>query len=324
MPIIITVAFLIFLLQGCYLLEQAAGQLDLRLNQVAIDEAIHNETNARIKRLLGEVKPIKRFAETKLYLQPSENYGGYYRTHKSGITFVLTASRKDKLVPYTWWFPIIGRVPYKGFFDKEDALALERKLQKKGYDTWIFAAPTYSSLGWFKDPITTPMLRKGIYSLASIIIHEMTHVTLYVENQTDFNEQLATFVGHQGAMQYLQYSHREPEFVRRIEAQQKRRLRLWEIIQEYFRLLQRLYEKKYPLEKTLREREKLFDQLTKEAHRLFPHTTPFRWQFNNARLLQSKRYKPVSPILASLWKEGQGDWQKFWPLVRRYVEKQKW
>lgn len=321
---IAAIAVSLLLFKGCYLLEQTIGQLDLRLNQVALDEAIRTEKDSRIKRLLGEVERIKKFGEDRLNLKSSENYSGYYRTEKQGITFVVTASAKTELVPYTWWFPVVGHVPYKGFFDKEDALALERELQEEGYDTWVFAAPTYSSLGWFRDPITTPMLRKGIYGLANAIFHEMTHATLYVDNQTDFNERLAVFVGHRGAMEYLRSGNREPEFFRRIEKQRKRAARLAATTQKTYRLLQDLYEKRYPSERTQLEKGRLFGLLTEEILLLFPDTDPSRWQYNNARLLQSARYRPESPVVAGLWQKGGGDWQKFWQSVRQYTERQGW
>jgi glutamate-1-semialdehyde aminotransferase len=37
----------------------------------------------------------------------------------------------------------------------------------------------------------------------SLIGHEMTHATVYFKGQTDFNEQLATFVGNRGAIDFL-------------------------------------------------------------------------------------------------------------------------
>ena len=41
---------------------------------------------------------------------------------------VLSGAYPDKLAPYTWWFPIVGRVPYKGFFDFGAARAAEHDL----------------------------------------------------------------------------------------------------------------------------------------------------------------------------------------------------
>jgi predicted aminopeptidase len=67
----------------------------------------------------------------------------------------------------------------------------------------IYGAQAYSTLGWFKDPLFTSMLRSREHELANTVIHEMTHATVFVESDADFNETLATFVGNQGAIDYL-------------------------------------------------------------------------------------------------------------------------
>jgi len=47
------------------------------------------------------------------------------------------------------------------------------------------------------------MLQWDEDALANLILHEMTHATVYFKGQTDFNEQLATFVGNRGAIDFL-------------------------------------------------------------------------------------------------------------------------
>lgn len=311
-------------LSGCYLLEQTSGQLDLRFNQVEIDEAIQQEEDPDIKKQLREVRSVKQFAEKKLLLQKTENYSGYYHTDQNGITFVVTASPKDKLEPYTWWFPIIGRVPYKGFFDKADAIELERELQSEGYDTWLFAAPAYSSIGWFKDPITTPMLRKGLYYLIDTIIHEMVHVTLYVNDQSDFNEQLAVFVAHKGAFEYLKTKTDGDLIIKKELQHRSKRFQLHETLQIYLKQLEKLYSRNHTLSITLKKRDAIFKNISRAILTIYPHSKSENWQFNNARLLQFKRYQQESPIFRDIWKKSNNDWQNFWELVNGYVKQQKW
>ena len=306
------------------LLAGASRRANGRLNQVDIEEAIQNETNPEIKRLLGEVSKIKRFAESHLYLRPSENYSAYYDTDQEGITFVVTASKRDRLVPYTWWFPIIGNVAYKGFFDKEDALELEKELKKEGYDTWVFVAPAYSSLGWFKDPITTPMLRKGLYNLAYTIIHEMTHLTIYVGGQSDFNEQLAVFVGHIGALQYFKSLNYKPDFFQGIKQRQNRRIQFSKVMQKYIAQLKALYQETQAFEEILRKREQIFSKLTAEILTISPQTNKEQWQFNNARLLQYRRYQPTNPLMLRFWREEGENWRKFWFRLSQHIEDQGW
>jgi predicted aminopeptidase len=301
------------------------GQLDLRFGQVPLEEAIRLEKNPRYKKLLSSIPLIKAFAVKRVLLRPSDCYTGYYSTTKPGIAFVVTASRKDKLDPYTWWFPIVGAVPYKGFFNREDALELEKELKDEGLDTWLFTTVAYSSLGWFKDPLTTPMIRKGYYYLTETIIHEMTHSTLYVNGKGDFNEQLATFVGQTGAYQYFRENHLlGEEELRRIEGRKKRNLLLNRTVRKYVPRLRFLFEKRIPLKELLERREAIFDELANELCRLFPGLPKSYWRFNNARILQYQRYEPESALFREIWEKSRHDWSLFWKRVSRYVKEQGW
>ncbi|MCP4750984.1 MAG: aminopeptidase [Proteobacteria bacterium] len=309
------------LAQGCYLIKQGKGQLELRYNQIPMAEAILKETNPDYRRLLAAVSQIKEFAEKRISLEETRNYSGYYATSQRGITFVVTACEKNRLSPYSWWFPIIGSVPYKGFFQERDALALEKELQSEGYDTWLFVAPAYSTLGWFEDPITTPMLRRGHYYLAETIIHEMTHVTVYVKGDGTFNEQLASFVGQKGAFQYL----REKDILNenqleKIKRKRQRNQKLTRIVGKYIPGLKKLYGKPYPLEEIVREREIIFSKLTDEILTTFPHLTREDWKFNNARLLQYLRYKSESKVFQEAWDKSEKNWEKFWELIRKVAK----
>ena len=51
-------------------------------------------------------------------------------------------------------------------------------------------------------------------SLAELIIHELTHGTLFVKNSLEYNENLADFVGEYGALRFLagRYGSNSPEY----------------------------------------------------------------------------------------------------------------
>ena len=92
-----------------------------------------------------------------------------------------------------------GKVGYKGLFVLEDTQKEAKKLQHKNYEVWIFPVSAYSTLGWFDDPVISPMLLYGKYHLINSLIHETTHSTLYFKNKTALNEQLASFVAKIGS-----------------------------------------------------------------------------------------------------------------------------
>jgi predicted aminopeptidase len=75
---------------------------------------------------------------------------------------------------------------------------------EKGYDTDYDDVSAWSTLGWFKDPVLSNMLYRGKGQIAELIIHEMTHATLYLKSNVDINENLASVCGEQGAIKFLQ------------------------------------------------------------------------------------------------------------------------
>ena len=99
--------------------------------------------------------------------------------------------------------PFHGQAPYKGFYERPDALAEAARLKKEGYDVIVRKVDAFSTLGFTKDPVYSFMKKYSPYELASTIIHEQTHATLWVKGQTDFNEELADFVGETGALEWI-------------------------------------------------------------------------------------------------------------------------
>ena len=312
-------------LEGCYLLKQGAGQLELRLSQIPLGKAISEEKNAEHKALLKTVPAVKQYAESVLLLKKTDNYTSYYKTDKRGVSFIVTAAPKTSLKPYTWWFPVIGSVPYKGFFNEEDALKLQKELTQKGFDTYLWAASAYSTLGWFNDPITTPMLKKGRFNLASTVIHEMVHTTKYINGQGDFNEQLASFVEVKGAIAFFKDNNLlTKDQLNRIEISRKRNAEVTKLIQSYLGKLEEVYSREIQKSQMLDEREQIFESLTGELIKKNPQRKREYWIFNNARLLQYKRYQEDPLYLNEIWKKSQGNWGQFWQLVNKYTQDQGW
>lgn len=325
-PISLLIAIVFVLtLQSCYLSDQAAGQFDLVWNQIPIEIFVKSEANPEFKRLLNLIPQVKQYGEESVKLKKTDNYSGYFETDKKGITFVVTASHKYQLEPYTWWFPIIGSVPYKGYFKKAAAIELSEELQNKGYDTWLFAAPAYSTLGWFKDPVTTPMLKAGTFSLVETILHEMSHTTIYLNNQGDFNEQLATFVGQIGAEQFFMESDilSEKQLLE-VKTRKKRSAKFNQSVNSFIPRFQTLYEQNLSQRETQIRKENLFQELISEILKIYPNIPKENWKFNNARLLQFRRYKQNSRFFEETWAKSGQDWAIFWDLLRQRVKEKTW
>jgi predicted aminopeptidase len=169
------------------------------LPEVVIDPA----TDERTRGLLTLAMEARTFAQDELRLEVGKSYTTFTQLDSDTLALVLSAAYPDRLVPRTWWFPIVGRVPYRGYFSEDDALEEQAKLDDEGYDTLLRPTAAFSTLGWFADPILSSLLRSDDIELIETLIHEMSHAHLFVSGQVRFNESFATFVGRVGAIQFF-------------------------------------------------------------------------------------------------------------------------
>ncbi|MCC6928845.1 MAG: aminopeptidase [Gemmatimonadaceae bacterium] len=171
-----------------------------------------------LQRRLQLVVDARAFAQRSLALAGGESFTTYSALERDTLVLVLSAARRDTLAPYTWWFPVVGRFPYKGFFDFAEAERTAESMRRRGFDTWLRPASAFSTLGWFNDPLLSTTLRLDTLDLANTVIHELTHNTLFVKGKVTFNESFASFVGARGAMEFFR-ARGQGAAVRRLEAE---------------------------------------------------------------------------------------------------------
>ena len=160
-----------------------------------------------VKSKIEFIESVKRFSIYSLGLKNSKNYTTFYDQENKPLLWVVTASEPFKLKAYQWSFPFLGSVSYKGFFDYDKGKAEELALIEKGFDTDYDDVSAWSTLGWFRDPILSNMTKRSKGQLAELIIHELTHATIYLKSNVDFNENLASVCGEQGAIRFLQSTY---------------------------------------------------------------------------------------------------------------------
>lgn len=198
-------------LSSCYFINQGSSLLKYNfsarpLTEVASDTRTSNYTKERIK----TVFEIKKFAVEHLGLKNNKTYTKYVELKdRNYLVNVVVGSKPDQLEAYQWSFPFFGSFPYKGFYNYKEAEEEESRLREKGYDTYIRTAGAFSTLGWFEDPLYSYMLNYSTEYLANLIIHEMTHETVFIKNNIQFNEEMASFVGDHGAVEFLKYKYGE-------------------------------------------------------------------------------------------------------------------
>ncbi len=206
----VLLALTMFSLTSCdeeelsYLLQQAPGQIDLLLHRVPIKKILkRDDLDPEVRHKLELVLDVKAYAVHEIGLYRNKNYEIYTEIDRDSVVYTFSACPPLELKPLTWKFPVVGEVPYLGFFDKDKGFKKKAELDEQGYDTLLRRAGAYSMLGIVSDPLYSPLLRMRDADLANLIVHEMLHSTVWVEGEVDFNENLALFVGNQGAINYL-------------------------------------------------------------------------------------------------------------------------
>jgi len=145
------------------------------------------------------VLDAREFARDSVGLRVKESFTQFTQLERDTLVLVLSGAHRDRLATYSWWFPVVGRVPYKGYFDYDRARAAARRLRDRGYDVSLRPAAAFSTLGWFNDPLLSTTLALDSVNLANTVIHEVTHSTFYAPGEAVFNESFANFVGARGA-----------------------------------------------------------------------------------------------------------------------------
>ena len=191
---------LVALPTGRYLLRAAweegvilAGRR--RITDVIDDAATDATTRAKLRVVLA----ARAFAADSMRLKAGDSFTEYSRLRRDTLVLVLSGAYRDKLQRYTWWFPIVGRVPYKGYFDFGAARRARQSMSDDGFDTVLRPASAFSTLGFFNDPVVSTTLASDSLELANTVVHELTHNTFYAPGQAVFNESFANFVGARGA-----------------------------------------------------------------------------------------------------------------------------
>ncbi|HVY62077.1 MAG TPA: aminopeptidase [Planctomycetota bacterium] len=189
---------------GCYYMRVGFGQAKVLLGREPIDDVLASgrlDPDEQAK--LALVPKVRAFAQDSLGLVKNGSYTKFYDTGTRPVSWNVSACEATAFRPYEWSFPFVGAAPYKGFFDLDQAKDEAARLREAGYDVQVSEVGAYSTLGWFDDPVFRRMLSRDVYDLSNMIVHELTHATVFKSGDVSFNESVATFVGNEGALAFL-------------------------------------------------------------------------------------------------------------------------
>ncbi|MEN9845977.1 MAG: hypothetical protein RIS36_1124 [Pseudomonadota bacterium] len=315
-----------YVLRGAY--EQSKILLARRDISNVIDDAATSVTD---REKLQVVLDARAFSE-RIGLNPGGSFKSFAEISRDPLAWVVVASRRDAFAMHTWWFPLVGSVPYKGFFDRADAEAQVKELQGFGFEGSIRGTEAFSTLGWFNDPVLSTTLKNAPSRIANTVIHESVHTTVWIPGSVPFNESLANFVGSQGAVNFFSErvndcraaKHECGDEEKQLAAAQREyafQFELADLVDNLFATLDKLYnDPRLSPEEKIARRVEVFESIMKPFRARFP-TLQILKEVNNADIIQLKLYLTKIWIFRELFITRDQKWSAFMGAIRQVQRK---
>lgn len=309
--------------------QALAGQREMSRLARPVDTVLADPASSpALRRKLVTARDQLAFAKQELALPVQGQYERYADLGRRHAVWVVFAAPEFRVEAKTWWYPLIGKLKYRGFFREELALAEAERWRARGLDVFVGGVEAYSTLGWLRDPLLNTFLGRDDAWLAELLFHELTHQRIYLPGDTDFNEALATAVGQEGARRWLRARGRlrelagleadlavEREFVAEVLATRQR-----------LRVLYK-HDSSRPVEELRYAKQAEFERLKMRLHALDRrHGGSLRldrWlakPLNNARLNTVATYHALLPFFEALLRRHDGDFEAFF----REIESLRW
>ena len=297
-----------------YIARAGIEEARLLLRRRAIDKLIADTaTPTPLRQRLVLVLAVRAFAADSLGLAVGSTYTSYVDVGRDTLLLVLSASRRDRLREVTWRYPIVGVVPYKGFFKAARARSEADRLGGQGFDVYLRPSGAFSTLGYLSDPLFSTAMSRDTMELVATVLHELAHNTLYVKSQTPFNESFASFVGYRGAEAFFR-SRRDTLDARRAAARWRDERTLDVFYAELARRLDSAYAEPLSAERLEQVRTALFGW----AHEQFRgpvgqslETYDWRWfaqaPLNNAVIIAQRLYRMDLNLFDEIYLQNNAD-----------------
>ncbi len=316
-------------LSGCssagYYWQAASGHLGVLRKQVPIETAINSpETSPALREKLRHVLAIRQFAKNELHLPVGDHYSRYADLQRRYVVWTVHAAPEFSLEAHTWWYPLVGRLKYRGYFLEKEARALAATMTTQGMDASVSGVEAYSTLGLLKDPVLSTFTHHLPANLAEILFHELTHQKLFISGDTDFNEAFAVAVAQEGVRRWLR-RHGAPGDYESYEADLKKERRFNTLVQNTLQSLGELYASSATESvETRRQLKQSRIQRMKEAHEALrsewggtsPYDPWFTKPINNARLNTVTTYHELVPGFHRLMEQEGGDLDRLFLRVK--------
>ena len=336
-------------MSGCQTLsfygQAIKGQYGIMAHQQRIEKLLADpQTPGPLRAKLQLVQSLRAFAAKDLKLPVDGHYQRYVDVHRPFVVWNVEAAPEFSLEPKAWWYPLVGRLEYRGYFAERSARNYAARLQKKGYDVYVGGVTAYSTLGWFKDPVLNTFVFDAEPDLAETIFHELGHQRVFASGDTDFNEAFATTVGQEGARRWLR-AKGDRAAADKYQAQLRRTKQFAHLLMRTRGQLEALYgdmrteegkvkavktQRAIPPEQLRREKQDLIGRLQREYAQLksqwggdTEYDEWFARPVNNAQLNSVAAYYDLVPGFERLLQQNGGDLAKFYEAADRLAREPK-
>jgi len=322
---------LVVSLAGCgvdwgYVLGAAGGQINILWQSVPLSQATDSAALTPAQRAKLElIRDARLYAAETVGLNVAANFTLFYDSGGAPVLFNVSACRKDAFELSQWTFPIVGTVPYLGYFDRRAADAKFNELAAKQLDVFMYEVDAYSGLGYFPSVVLSPMLERSEISLTDTVFHELLHSTIWRPNDVTFNESLATFVGRTAAVEFLAYRYPDQPGLAQLAVEQFEDAdRFNGFILTLFDDLDGFYASDLTSEEKIAAREAMYqagrDRFFAEIQPLMNHPDRYAWvqqlPTNNAWLLGIRRYNLDLDVFQDAFQATGEDWTASLQLFR--------
>lgn len=226
--------------------------------------------------------------------------------------------------PKRWWYPVVGKQAYRGFFREDLADAEIARLEVDGLDTWVGGVDAFSTLGWFRDPVMDTFVRREEVDYAELIFHELVHRKYYVSGETAFNEAMAEAVAREGVRRWFRATGR-PKLAGRYDERLGRINQARDAIGGAAERLEAVYAKDISDDEKRRLKKQEIGRLKSRLRELRTEwgrglKSWIEEPINNARLNSFTTYEAGVPRFVALIEECDGDFDRFWDAVKELEE----
>lgn len=282
------------------------------------------DTELRSRLLL--VQKIRTFSIEALALPDNGSYTNYAKLNRPYVLKNLFAAPEFSTRLLSWCYPIAGCASYRGYYDEDLLAEFVASLKKDATDIHIGEVPAYSTLGWFDDPILSSFINWPDAQLAGLIFHELTHQRLYVDNDTLFNESLASAVQQMGTERWLESIKKNIE-IDQFQRSIQYRHAVVNLIEKTRNELDTLYKTNHSPKMKRQQKQNILDiaierhgTLAKSFNHKGGYTRWFASGLNNAKLASIAAYNSHVPAFINMMDTQQGSFEKFFDYVESISE----